>query len=503
MLKTLRTYIIDRESRKSESCNSHLYIVIAFLALCTIAGVSISAEGQQPPSQRVPVAVAEKLAAARNVFVVPSRSKSSNYDSSREGMDDSSYFRNQLVEALEIGRRYQLVPMAEGADLVFDVSIHGDELRVNVRDAKAQSVLWSFHRKSHKAILLMNKENNFVQAIASLLDDIRQATGQRAGMTPFPPATSTAPPAQAAVLPKVFISNIGAGEDDREPVLFGSYTGGPGQGYNKFHAAVQSSGLYQLVTAPAQADLIFEVRYSNAWRNVIWPPNRPGDHEHHPENDNYLYYPQMQLVVWLRQTREVLTAVTAHIEGAVRRSTQDGNFAISIQVLLNEAAASIGAPAPKSSVASAALPVPHTVPEAPVPSQIASARKVFIAKPGEGRVYPTEAAMFLYDEVHAAVQSQGRYELAAKATDADLIVEPSVADGLLRLSLVDPETSVVLWAFNLRDDETALRPKYGNKTIHNAAGHLMDSFHGLDLRAKAAALPPSQSAKAYEGQSSH
>ena len=37
--------------------------------------------------------------------------------------------------------------------------------------------------------------------------------------------------------------------------------GGPDRSYNQFYAAIKSSGRYELVGSPAEADLIFEIEF--------------------------------------------------------------------------------------------------------------------------------------------------------------------------------------------------------------------------------------------------
>jgi hypothetical protein len=77
------------------------------------------------------------------------------------------------------------------------------------------------------------------------------------------PAAPAAPlPAQILTAKKVFISNAGVGLD---PKL---WSGGPVQLYNEFYAAIKSSGLYQLVAAPADADLVLQISYSDPLTDV-------------------------------------------------------------------------------------------------------------------------------------------------------------------------------------------------------------------------------------------
>src|SRR5215472_263059 len=80
--------------------------------------------------------------------------------------------------------------------------------------------------------------------------------------------------------PRVFISNVG-GDTERRVDKGLSLTGGPGQAYDKFYAAVQGSGQYQLVGSPAEADYVFEILYRNTievkteWVDVDKDKNDP------------------------------------------------------------------------------------------------------------------------------------------------------------------------------------------------------------------------------------
>jgi hypothetical protein len=65
-------------------------------------------------------------------------------------------------------------------------------------------------------------------------------------------------PPQILAAKRVFIGNAG-GED------LSLYTGGPDRPYNQFYAAVKSSGRFELLSAPADADLLFEISF-------VWTP---------------------------------------------------------------------------------------------------------------------------------------------------------------------------------------------------------------------------------------
>ena len=72
-----------------------------------------------------------------------------------------------------------------------------------------------------------------------------------------PSATPAAPlPSQIFSAKTVFISNTSGRQ--------ATYPGISELTYNKFYAAMKSWGKYQIVSEPANADLIFEIRYATA-----------------------------------------------------------------------------------------------------------------------------------------------------------------------------------------------------------------------------------------------
>ncbi len=71
-------------------------------------------------------------------------------------------------------------------------------------------------------------------------------------MAKKPPDSPSAPiPAQVLSAKRVFISY---GESDADP-------GAPDLTYNEFYALMKSWGKYELVSSPADADLVFEIRF--------------------------------------------------------------------------------------------------------------------------------------------------------------------------------------------------------------------------------------------------
>jgi hypothetical protein len=94
---------------------------------------------------------------------------------------------------------------------------------------------------------------------------------------------------------------------------------------------------------------------------------------------------------------------------------------------------------------------------APVPAQITSARKLFVANGGGENLYkggPDRA----YNQFYAAMKGLGPYELTTTPADADLVLEISqlvlrdgdnrVVRSELKLTILDPKTHVSLWSLS-------------------------------------------------------
>jgi hypothetical protein len=99
---------------------------------------------------------------------------------------------------------------------------------------------------------------------------------------------------------------------------------------------------------------------------------------------------------------------------------------------------------------------------APIPTQIIVGKKVFISNAsGESPVPPGKGDL-IYKQFYSSMKSWGRYELVFVPADADLVFEvryemsfgPVFALGetftkepQIRLSILDPKTHIILWAF--------------------------------------------------------
>jgi hypothetical protein len=130
-------------------------------------------------------------------------------------------------------------------------------------------------------------------------------------------------PEQIVTAKKVFVANGGGDES-----LFDTpqYRGGPDRLYNEFYAAIKSWGRYELVNAPGDADLVFEIRLT------LLQPRRSevlGDDK--PEYDA-----QFHLSVRDVKTHETLWGLTEHGEMAILQDNRDKNFEQALGGILSE-----------------------------------------------------------------------------------------------------------------------------------------------------------------------
>jgi hypothetical protein len=142
----------------------------------------------------------------------------------------------------------------------------------------------------------------------------------------------------------------------------------------------------------------------------------------------------------------------------------------------------------------------HTTARAPVPSQIVSAKKIFISNGGQEGVprfgtFSGEPER-TYNQFYAAMKDWGRYELVSAPSDADLILEVSFSvpaagcnvfkgDTLngpyvprFRLLVLDPKTHFTLWAF-IENVDWAVLAGNRNKNFDQGMTNLMNDFEKL------------------------
>ena len=144
---------------------------------------------------------------------------------------------------------------------------------------------------------------------AALLSAVA-ALAQQPGSTPAAPV----PPAILAAK-KIFVSNAGA-----DSGLFPSpFSGDPSRAYIQFYAALKAAGQFELVSDPADADLVLELQ--------LIAHNGPArSSEVNKVNGASDPLPMFRLVVYDRKTHYVLWAMTQSVEIAYLQKTHDRNF---------------------------------------------------------------------------------------------------------------------------------------------------------------------------------
>lgn len=110
-------------------------------------------------------------------------------------------------------------------------------------------------------------------------------------------------PLQVITGKKAFVSN---GESDADP-------GAPNLTYNEFYALMKSWGKYELTTAPADADLIFEIRYISGITDA-----------------------QLRLSIVDPKTHVVLWPFVQHVQGSGREKGRRKNFDSAMSDLVDD-----------------------------------------------------------------------------------------------------------------------------------------------------------------------
>ncbi|MGA2673514.1 MAG: hypothetical protein ABSE99_09810 [Terracidiphilus sp.] len=136
---------------------------------------------------------------------------------------------------------------------------------------------------------------------------------------PAAPASGPVPPALRAAK-KIFVSNAGA-----DSGLFpGPFTGDPDRGYSQFYAALQATGQFELVSDPAEADLVLELQ--------LMAPNGPTvPNKQYGASDPL---PMFRLTIYDRKTHYVLWTLTESIDSAILQKTHDRNFDDALKAIL-------------------------------------------------------------------------------------------------------------------------------------------------------------------------
>jgi hypothetical protein len=95
------------------------------------------------------------------------------------------------------------------------------------------------------------------------------------------------------------------------------YGGGPNRAYNQFYAAMKSWGRYELVSAPADADLVFEIGFTDKYEGQI-------------------YVAQFKLVVVEPKTHIALRTITKYVELAGKAKNREKNYDLTMTALMDD-----------------------------------------------------------------------------------------------------------------------------------------------------------------------
>jgi hypothetical protein len=136
---------------------------------------------------------------------------------------------------------------------------------------------------------------------------------------------------------------------------------------------------------------------------------------------------------------------------------------------------------------------------APIPTQIGTAKKVFIANAGGecspfGQTGFTGGPNLAYNELYAAMKQWGHFTLVSAPADADLVMEIHFScsvyfeenlgkvDAQLRIVFLDPKTRTLLWAIT-QHSQAAILQGNRDKEFGFAMGRLVSEVKSLVLLA--------------------
>jgi hypothetical protein len=127
----------------------------------------------------------------------------------------------------------------------------------------------------------------------------------------------------------------------------------------------------------------------------------------------------------------------------------------------------------------------QTSPAAPIPSQILTAKKIFIANASDEfeTGYWSGDANRTYNEFYAAIKNQTQYQLVSSPSEADLILQIRllvypVGETNFKLALIDPKTQTLLWQMSASVSLSGLKNSR-DKNFSAAMSNLVNNFKSL------------------------
>jgi hypothetical protein len=141
------------------------------------------------------------------------------------------------------------------------------------------------------------------------------AASSRAQPQPQPQATPSAPiPPQILSAKNIFISN-GGGASDPYTGRYGDFSGGPDRAYNDFYAALKTFPKYTLVSAPADADLVMEISFTE------FPVQQEAGKGNVTVADA-----KFHLAILDPKTHMTLWTITEYVGGAILEGNREKNY---------------------------------------------------------------------------------------------------------------------------------------------------------------------------------
>jgi len=140
-------------------------------------------------------------------------------------------------------------------------------------------------------------------------------------------------PRQIFTARKVFVSNAG---DE----TLGDFSGGPDRAYNQLYRALKSWGRFELVSAPADAELVFEISFASR----LWGEDISGGGGA-PVSNRTFRDAQLRLTIVDLKTRVLLWTYIEHVQPALLQGNRDKNFDLAMAALVNDIKNVAGQPA--------------------------------------------------------------------------------------------------------------------------------------------------------------
>lgn len=169
------------------SMNSKLRIsCVAFIIGVTSAGV-LHAQSSRPPAAPIPT----QINAASKVFISNAGGQCPSFgDTTFSGSPDRPY--DELYAAMQSWGRYEFASTPAEADLVFEINLTCElfpdarrsatnaQFRLLILDPKTRIVLWGFTQRVPVAQRLSNRDKNFEQSMAALVENVKKLLGSTA-----------------------------------------------------------------------------------------------------------------------------------------------------------------------------------------------------------------------------------------------------------------------------------------------------------------------------------